>query len=699
MAASLGSTPLLAVEAVALDLETTGLNVQSARIVQIGAMLFAEGRPSESGGLTMLVNPGVPIPAAATAIHGLSNADVLGAKSVAGALSDLMRFIGGRPVIGHAVGFDLAVINAETRRVGGRELRPRFLDTRLLGELVAPVLPEFTLEALGAWLGVTPEGRHSAIGDALTAARIFAALIPHLRARAIRTWAEAERACRELPRERSTLADAGWAGPPQAGPSFEDGTLSRIDSYPYRHRVRDIMTSPPRFVEAGRSLDGAAAVMAEARISSVFVKDARGVGILTERDVLRAIAADGRVALKRPAADVASFQLESVNADAFIYRAIGRMARLQVRHLGVTNAKGALIGALSARDLLRLRASEAIQLGDAIETANDAVSLAAAWAPLPAVVEALLREDVEAVSVAGVISRELGDATRRAAELAEEALNAEGEEPPVPYALLVLGSAGRGESLLALDQDNAIVFRSGEPEGVEDRYFAKLGGRIADTLDAIGVPYCKGGVMAREPAWRGSVETWATRIAGWLSRASPEDLLNVDIFFDAKAVFGDVRLARSVIAEAHAEASRAPAFAKLLAAASPQPPAAVGFLGGFRTDEGGRIDLKRAALLPIVSSARVLAIRHGIAERSTQERLQRLEETQKDGAADLAAIRAGHKAVLEAILAQQIRDIHAGIPPGNKVETAKLTRREQADLRAALKRVPLLEQFVRDMLF
>lgn len=700
MAAKLGPTPLLAVEAVAVDLETTGLNVRTARIVQIGAVPFAEGRPKDGAGFSMLVNPGVPIPATATAIHGLSNADVLGARSVAGALAELARFIGGRPVIGHAVGFDLAVINAEARRVGGREFRPRFLDTRLLGELVAPALPEFTLEALGAWLGVEPEGRHSAIGDALTAARIFAALVPHLRARGVRTWAEAERACLELPRERAGLAEQGWVATPVGGPpEAEAGPLMRIDSYPYRHRVREIMTSPPRFLEAGRTLDGAAAVMAEAKISSVFVKDARGVGILTERDVLRAIAAEGRVALKRPAAAVASFPLECVSADAFIYRAIGRMTRLKVRHLGVTNAKGALVGALSARDLLKLRASEAIALGDAIETAGDIVALAAAWAPLPAVAEALLQEDVEAVSVAAVISRELGDATRRAAELAQDALRAEGEGPPVPYAVLVLGSAGRGESLLALDQDNAIVFRSGEPDGPEDRYFARLGGKIADTLDTIGVPYCKGGVMAREPAWRGSIETWASRIAGWLARSSPEDLLSVDIFFDAKAVHGDVRLARSVIAEAHAEASRAPHFVKLLAEANWRPPSAFGLFGGFRTDGNGRVDLKRAALLSIVSFARVLAMRHGIEERSTQERLQRLESMKKGGAHDLAEARAAHKAVLAAILAQQIRDIHAGLPPGNAVEIAKLTRREQAKLRAALKLVPRLEHLVRDMLF
>jgi CBS domain-containing protein len=304
MSASLGPMPLLAVEAVALDLETTGLDVRTARIVQIGAVTFAEGRSLDGSDFNTLVNPGVPIPATATAIHGLSNADVLGAPGVGHAIAALLSFVGERPVIGHSVGFDFAVLNAEARRAGCSAIALPFLDTRLLGEFAAPSLPDYTLETLGNWLGVEPVGRHSAVGDALTAARIFAALMPHLRVRGVRTWAEAERACRELPRANEEATAAGWVEP--ARPQAAEAALKRIDSYPYRHRVRDIMTSPPLFFDAGESLAGAVSTMAESKISSVFVKDARGVGILTERDVLRAIAAEGRVALKKPAAEAAS---------------------------------------------------------------------------------------------------------------------------------------------------------------------------------------------------------------------------------------------------------------------------------------------------------------------------------------------------------------------------------------------------------
>jgi CBS domain-containing protein len=69
--------------------------------------------------------------------------------------------------------------------------------------------------------------------------------------------------------------------------------------------------------------------------------------------------------------------LAVIPRDAFIYRAIGRMSRLAIRHLGVIDEGGNVIGALSARDLLRLRASEAVSFGDEIDEACDVGALAA----------------------------------------------------------------------------------------------------------------------------------------------------------------------------------------------------------------------------------------------------------------------------------------------------------------------------------
>ncbi len=173
--------------------------------------------------------------------------------------------------------------------------------------------------------------------------------------------------------------------------------------------------------------------------------------------------------------------LATVPEDAFAYLAVSRMNRLKVRHLGVTDEAGHVTGALSARDLLRLRAESGVLLGDRIDQAQSVKALAGAWGHVAQVAADLVREGLSGREVAAVISRELGAMTQRAAALAEQRMAEAGQgAPPCPYAFVVLGSAGRGESLLAMDQDNAIVFAEGEPEGAADRWFAALGTHVAD---------------------------------------------------------------------------------------------------------------------------------------------------------------------------------------------------------------------------
>ena len=56
--------------------------------------------------------------------------------------------------------------------------------------------------------------------------------------------------------------------------------------------------------------------------------------------------------------------------------------------------------------------------------------------------------------------------------------------------------------------------------------------------------------MAGNAAFRGSLDTWRARVAQWINRARPEDLLNVDIFFDFRLVHGDGELAAGLWREA-----------------------------------------------------------------------------------------------------------------------------------------------------
>src|SRR5690606_4235007 len=117
--------------------------------------------------------------------------------------------------------------------------------------------------------------------------------------------------------------------------------------------------------------------------------------ILTERDVLRALDAEAGAALDRPLGAFAKGPLVTVESGEFVYRALAGMARRGFRHLGVRDASGALAGALSARDLLRQRASDALSLGDSLEQAGSAAELGRVWSGLTTVARGLTFEEVD----------------------------------------------------------------------------------------------------------------------------------------------------------------------------------------------------------------------------------------------------------------------------------------------------------------
>jgi DNA polymerase-3 subunit epsilon/CBS domain-containing protein len=704
MVAGQSATQLITLDAVVLDTETTGLDARNARVVEIAAVHLEGGRLDERRSLRQLVNPGVPIPSQATEIHGIDNARVAGMPAFAAAWPNISAFIGDSVMVGHSIGFDLGVLHNECNRSNLGWHPPPALDVALLARAAAPTLASYSLESLAAWLGIEVTGRHSALGDAILTGRIFIALLPRLRERDIRTLAEAIRVSQEFHALLEEHHRAGWS---ETEPIWRrlDGKAerARADTRPYRHRAGEIMTSPPRTIERGVRLGEALKIMAEEKISSVFVGSGTGpakpadLGIITERDVLRMLGRHGAAALDAPAQAAMSRPLVTVPAEALTYVAIGRMNRLGIRHLGVTDSEGVVAGALSARDLLRLRTDGAIELGDELAAAEGAPDLARSWTKVARLASDLRADGLSGREIAAVVSQNIIEVTRRAAGLSEAWMAESGAGPPPSgYAIAVLGSAGRGESLLAMDQDNALVW-TGDPPDAE-AWFEPFARRLNDILHEAGIPYCKGGVMARNPPWRGSEAEWRARIEHWILRASPEDLLSVDIFFDLRVAHGDQALGERLWRHGFDMAQGRPAFAKQLIAGLGAMPVARGWFGRLRTEQG-RIDLKRSGLFGVVSIARALAVCHHVVERSTAARLSGLIERKLGLQSDLDALIDAQGTFLDLILRQQIEDITHGHKPGNTVEVKGLSRRERARLETALQTVETVDEIARTLLF
>jgi len=173
-------TPLVSLNAVSFDTETTGLDTAKARILQVGAVKISNGRIDETQTFQQYVNPGVPIPAANTAIHGIRDEDVAQAPDFAAVKSGFDDWCADAVMIGYSSGFDLAMFRREHKLAGIEWVPPRTLDIRYLVNIVAPNLPNYSLDTIADWLGVEIHDRHSALGDAIATANIFLDLIPLL---------------------------------------------------------------------------------------------------------------------------------------------------------------------------------------------------------------------------------------------------------------------------------------------------------------------------------------------------------------------------------------------------------------------------------------------------------------------------------------------------------------------------------------
>lgn len=161
------------------DLETTAPDPESARIVS--ACLGAVGGESPPDIRFALVNPGVPIPAEATAIHGITDEHAQADGADPGAVVErLVREINSlweynRPVVAFNAAYDFTVLDRESRRHLDRQLH-------IAGPVIDPFVLDRevdkyrkgkrTLTVTAAHYGVRLDGAHDATEDALGAGRV-----------------------------------------------------------------------------------------------------------------------------------------------------------------------------------------------------------------------------------------------------------------------------------------------------------------------------------------------------------------------------------------------------------------------------------------------------------------------------------------------------------------------------------------------
>ena len=169
-------------EAAAIDCETTGLDPRKDDLVTIAAIKIRGNRILTSERFEATLRPSVKINPEAIKIHRLRERDVAMGRALADVLPPLLCFIGGRPLVGYYLEFDLAMIDRHLRRWLGIELpNPTIEVSRLYYERKYGDAPPGTPIDLGFAailrdLDLPVLDQHDAYADALMTAMIYLAL-------------------------------------------------------------------------------------------------------------------------------------------------------------------------------------------------------------------------------------------------------------------------------------------------------------------------------------------------------------------------------------------------------------------------------------------------------------------------------------------------------------------------------------------
>ena len=183
--------PLKEMRCVAFDSETTGLQPSSGdEIISIGAVRVTNGRIVRSETFERLIDPGMKIPKPSIRFHGITDKDVKGKPDAATVLPQFHRFCGSAALVAHNAAFDMKFLHLKEKAAGVKFANP-VLDILLLSAFLHDHAKDHSMNATAKRLGVQISGRHTALGDAITTAQLFLAMLGPLKDRGVITLGDA----------------------------------------------------------------------------------------------------------------------------------------------------------------------------------------------------------------------------------------------------------------------------------------------------------------------------------------------------------------------------------------------------------------------------------------------------------------------------------------------------------------------------
>jgi DNA polymerase-3 subunit epsilon len=281
---------------VVVDLETTGLRPGSSGICEIGAVRL-RGFEVEAEFET-LVNPGMPIAAAASAVTGLRDEQLRGAPGPARAVRSFLAFAGDAVLVAHNARFDLAFLDRETERLTGSRIGAPVLDTvRLARTLLAGRVPGFGLAQLAWFLDTAEKPCHRALPDARATGELLLALIGLAQERGARTVADLAELSATRARRLLDKRHLAFGAPTRPGVYRFVGRNRQVL---YVGRARDLRSRLRSYFRSDRQRPAVEAALAAADSIEWQVTGSELEAALEELRLIRELRPPGNARVSRP---------------------------------------------------------------------------------------------------------------------------------------------------------------------------------------------------------------------------------------------------------------------------------------------------------------------------------------------------------------------------------------------------------------
>ncbi len=163
---------------IVLDTETTGFKPEEGhRLVEIGCVELIN-HVATGGKFHVHINPMRPVPAEASAVHGLTDAFLADKPRFTEVVGEFLEFIGDSPLVIHNAAFDMAFLNAELKGAGFPALQNPVIDTLMKARQRFPGSPA-SLDALCKRFNIDNSSRvfHGALLDAQLLGEVYLELM------------------------------------------------------------------------------------------------------------------------------------------------------------------------------------------------------------------------------------------------------------------------------------------------------------------------------------------------------------------------------------------------------------------------------------------------------------------------------------------------------------------------------------------